>query len=154
MRFILKAALFAVVIAALAAGLAGTSRGGKETAEFQPGGSWLSDMRARVTEQIDDDATATAILAELDKIEAELIDLDVAVKAYYVQLNELDRNYETRRADYEAAIMKFNTERMAVRDRIINIRFRMRDHTTPAQWKIIADIDKSLLEEFQRGYSL
>ena len=70
------------------------------------------------------------------------------------QLDALDRDYGTRRADYENAIMTFNTARMAARDRIIDIRFRMRDHTKPDQWEIVSDIDKSLMSEFQRNYSL
>jgi len=154
MRSILKIAMLVTVVAVLAVGLADTSQGGKEAADFEPGGTWLSDLRARITEELDDATTVAALLAEIDKIEAELTAFDVAVVEHYKNLGQLDRNHETHRADYEAAIMKFNTERMAVRDRIVVIRFRMRNHTTPDQWKIVADIDTSLLQEFQRTYSL
>ena len=150
MRSILKTALLIAVIAAMAVGLGGS----KKATEFESGGEWLSDMRARITEKIDDAETATAVLAELDLIEAELEALDAIVVEYYQHLNQLDRSYDTRRADFENDIMEFNVARMASRDRIIDIRFRMRNHTTPDQWKIIADIDKSLFEEYQRSYSL
>ena len=47
MRSILKTALLIAVIAAVTVGLGGS----KKATHFEPGGEWLNDMRARITEK-------------------------------------------------------------------------------------------------------
>jgi hypothetical protein len=153
MRYLTRAVLL-ILMLAIAGGLGACSKGSNASAEFGPGGTWIDDMRARVTEDIEDAETATALLVELDAIETELSAFDEKVIVFYEKLDALDRDYNTRRADYENAIEAFSTTRMATRDRIIDIRFRMRNLVTPDQWAVVADIDKSLLHEFQRGYQL
>lgn len=142
--------VFVAVVAAV-----GTGCGRKNTSgDFAPGGEWLDDMRSRIKEQITDVNTATGLLAEVDNIEAELNALDAATLAYYTRLGELDRDYNSRRKDFETAMREFNTTRMYYRDRLFEIRFRMRDLTTPEQWQIVSDIEEGLLSQWQRDYKL
>lgn len=153
MRFIHRRALLTVVVAVLVVTAGGCGKSGKQPATFEPGGTWLDEMRSRISEKIDDPTTATALLAQVDQIEAELEALDGKVKAYYARLAELDRDYSTPRADLERAVMDFNAQRMATMDRLVDIRFHMQTLCSPEQWKIVTDIDKSLYLDMQRTFT-
>lgn len=152
MRSTIMRVLIAIASLVIIAG--GCSRGGKPPVTFEPGGTWLDDMRARISEKIDDPKTATALLAQVDLIEAELQALDGKVTAYYARLAELDRDYATPRADLERVVMDFNTARMATVDRLVDIRFHMQTLCTPEQWSIVTDIDRSLYLDMQRTFSI
>jgi predicted nucleic acid-binding Zn-ribbon protein len=155
MRFSRTLAAFATVLVAAVLASAGSGcKKNKQSEEFGPGAKWLDDMRSRIEEKITDVSTATALLAEVDNIEAEVNAFDAETQEYYARLGELDRDYHSRRADFEAAIREFNTARLRYRDRLVDIRFRMHDLTTPEQWKVVADVDESLLAQWQREYEL
>jgi len=154
MRFIHTRALLITLIAVLMVTAGACGKSGKQPARFEPGGTWLDEMRSRISEKIDDPTTATALLAQVDQIEAELDGLDGKVKAYYEKLAELDRDYATPRADIERVVMDFNQERMATMDRLVDIRFHMQTLCTPEQWKIVTDIDKSLYLDMQRTFTI
>jgi hypothetical protein len=86
MRYLTRAVLL-ILMLAIAGGLGACSKGSNASAEFGPGGTWIDDMRARVTEDIEDAETATALLVELDAIETELSAFDEKVIVFYEKLD-------------------------------------------------------------------
>ena len=152
----LRQRLPATLLALLLLGVLGLTMAGcrrnKQPTNIEPAGEWLTEMRARITEKIDDADTAAALLLEVDALEVEVQAFDVAIKEYYTNLLRLDQDYNSSRAEFDALIQEFNATRAHHRDVIVGIRFRMRERVTPERWEIVADIDNALLAEWQRDF--
>ena len=141
------------LIAVLLLSLAGC--GGKNTeSAYGPGNEWVDDMRARIQDKIDDPQKVTDLLVVVDEIEKSMIDLDQDVKDYYTALTKLDKNYNSTREEFQAAIDDFNAKRRQHRDKMIGVMFEMKRIAGREDWKKLSDIDKTLYEGWQRAYEL
>lgn len=125
----------------------------KETVSLGPGGQWIDDLRTRATEEIYDAKMAVLLMAEIDSLEVVVHDFDVATQEYYLKLVQIDREYDSSRADFEKVVSEFAATRARHRERIMDIRFRMRDMSTAEQWKAISDVDQSLFDVWQREHN-
>ncbi len=136
--------LFAVLALCVLLGLTyGCSKfGKKEKAGFEPGTEWVDDMRARVAENIEDPGKKTRMLALVDQVEKDLLEVDRVVQKLYIDLDTLGDNYNSTPEEYRMVISEFEADRKEVRDRIIDSRFKMRDLSTPETWKELTDIRK------------
>ncbi len=137
--------LFAVLAPCVLLGLvSGCSMfGKKEKAEFKPGSEWIEDMRDRVRENIEDPGKKTDMLAVVDQVEKDLWELDRVVRKLYANLRTLNDNYNASPEEFRKVISEFEADRKEVRDRIVDSRFKMRDLSTPEEWKKLTDERKS-----------
>ena len=116
--------------------------GKKEEAKFEPGIEWVEDMQGRVAENIEDPDKKTAMLALIDQIEKDLLEVDRVVRKLYADLSTLNDNYNASPDEYRKVISEFEADHKEVRDRIIDSRFKMRDLLTPEEWKKLTDYSK------------
>ena len=116
--------------------------GKKETAEFNPGGKWLADMRARVEENIEDPDKKTRMLDLVDRTEQDVMEIDRAVMKLYADISTLGENYDASPEAFREIMTEFETDRIKIRDRIIDTRFAMRDLATPEEWERLTDNSK------------
>jgi hypothetical protein len=117
--------------------------GKKEKAEFKPGSAWIEDMRNRIEDNIQDPDKKNSMLALVDQTEKDLLEVDQAVRKLYTDFSSLSENYNSTPEEFRKVISEFEASRRAVRGRVIENRFKMRDLSTPAEWKKLTDISKS-----------
>ena len=120
---------FVLVMAALA-GIAACTLFGKDP-EGVHGSSFdfVSALRSNVKKTIADPDKADSLLRAIDAMEEALLDLDRAARHYYEKLDALDADYNSSQEDLEQLTAEFNAERIGLRSRILDSRFRMRDKT-------------------------
>jgi hypothetical protein len=111
-------------------------------AEFEPGNEWVEDMRARVEENIEDPGKKTRMLALVDQIEKDLLEVDRVVRKLYTDLDILGDNYDSTPEEFQKVISKFEDDREKVVARIVDSRFKMRDLSTPETWEKLTDTSK------------
>lgn len=140
-----------VCYAVLSILLVGCSRN-KNESTYGPGNEWISDMRDRIRNEIDDPGKVTRLLGIVDKIEISLVEMDKAVLAYYSTLNSLDADYNSKREDFQSAIDAFNVQRLERAKELLGYLFDMKQIAGREDWKKVSDIDKTLYENWQRGY--
>lgn len=116
--------------------------GKKEKTEFEPGSKWLEDMRARVEGNIEDQNKKTRMLALVDQTEKDVQKVDRLVRKLYADLSTLGENYNSTPQEFRMVISEFEASRREVRARIIESRFKMRDLSTPEEWKKLTDNSK------------
>ena len=135
--------LFALLALCVLLGITyGCSKIKKKKAKFDPGTEWVEDMRARVAENIEDPGKKTRMMALVDQIEKDLLEVDRVVRKLYADLDTLGDNYNSTPDEFRKVISKFETDRKNVGDRIIDRRFKMRDLSTAEQWEELTDTKK------------
>ena len=136
--------LFAILSLIILLGLlSGCSTfGKKEKAEFEPGTVWIEDMRARVEGNIEDQNKKTLMLALVDQTEKDVQEVDRLIWKLYADFSELSENYHSTPDEFRTVITEFEANRRVVRDRIIESRFKMRELSTPEEWKRLTDNSK------------
>lgn len=129
--------LFAVLTLCALLGLTyGCSKfGKKDEAKFKPGNEYVEDARDRVSKNIEDPDKKTAMLALVDQVEKDLLEVDRVVQKFYANIGALNDNYNASPDEYRKVISEFEADQNEVRDRIIDIRFKMRDLSTAEEWK-------------------
>ncbi len=148
-----------VLFACLALGLAALSlsstgcKGKKNTSTYGPGAGWVTDMRDRIQDEIDDPGKVTTLLAVFDKVERAVIEMDGEVKNHYAALTTLDKDYNSTREDFQAQMDKFNTIREAYFEKLLTYMFEMKRIAGKEDWKKLSDIEKTLYESWQRSYA-
>ena len=116
--------------------------GKKETDEFEPVSEWIEDKRERVAENIKDPDKKNDMLAVVDQLEKDLMELDRIIQKLYANLNTLNGNYNSTPEEFRKVFSEFEAERKEIRDRIIDSRFKMRNLSTPEEWEEITDYSK------------
>ena len=116
--------------------------GKKETAEFKQGDAWLTDMRGRVEENIEDADKKTRMLDLVDRTEQDVMEIDRIVKKLYTDISILGENYDASPEAFREILTEFEADRIEIRDRIIDTRFAMRDLATPEEWGRLTDNSK------------
>ena len=136
--------LFAVLALCVMLGLThGCGKfGKKDEAKFKPGNEWIEDMRGRVAENVADPGKKTRILAFVDQIEKDLLEVDRVVQQLYIDLDSLGENYNSTPDEFRMVFSKFEADRQKVQDRTIDSRFKMRDLSTGEEWEELTDIKK------------
>jgi hypothetical protein len=136
--------LFAVLALCVLLGLTyGCSKfGKKDEAKFKPGNEYVEDMRDRVAENIKDPDKKTAMLAIVDQIEKDLWEVDRIVQKLYADVYALSENYNSTPDEFRKVISEFEAERQKTGDRIMDSRFKMRDLSTPEEWKKMTHYSK------------
>jgi hypothetical protein len=109
--------------------------GKKDEAKFKPGNEYVEDARDRVSKNIEDPDKKTAMLALVDQVEKDLLEVDRVVQKFYANIGALNDNYNASPDEYRKVISEFEADQNEVRDRIIDIRFKMRDLSTAEEWK-------------------
>ena len=143
-----------LVLAFAALSLSSTGcKGKKNKSTYGPGAGWVTDMRDRIQDEIDDPEKVTALLAVLDKVERVVIEMDGEVKNYYAALTTLDRDYNSTREDFQAQMDKFNTMREGYFEKLLTYMFEMKRIAGKEDWKKLSDIEKTLYESWQRSYA-
>ena len=125
-----------VVAASLAATATSCGRVA-QVGEVKPGQDWIDDMRGKIREQLTNRDTAEQLLAEVDRLEEMVLAFDAATIDSYNRLKE-----------------DFNTVRIQHRNTVMDVRFRMRELTTPEDWETLSDIDETLLSQWERQFEL
>ena len=110
--------------------------------KFEPGGDWTEDMRGRVAENIKDPGKRTRMMALVDEIEKDLMEIDKVVRKLYIDLDTLGDNYDATPEAFQAVIAQFEYDQEKVRGQIIDTRFKMRDLSTLEEWKKLTDVKK------------
>ena len=116
--------------------------GKKDEAKFKPGNEYVEDARDRVSKNIEDPDKKTAMLALVDQVEKDLLEVDRVVQKFYANIGALNDNYNASPDEYRKVISEFEADQNEVRGRIIDIRFKMRDLSTAEEWKELTDIKK------------
>ena len=109
--------------------------GKKEDSKFEVGHEWVEDMRERISEVIQDQGRKSEMLAIVDRVEKDLMELDRIVVTLYTDLGRLTDDYDSTPDDFQEVIAKFQADREVVRDRIFDNDFKMRDLSTPDEWR-------------------
>ena len=116
--------------------------GKKETAEFKPGDTWLGDMRGRIEATIQDSDRKARMLALVDDTERDLAEMDRIIQQLYTDISALGEDYHTTPEAFELAIAEFEERRSEVRYRVMDTRFKMKEMSTPGEWKKLTDNSK------------
>ena len=122
----------------------------KDKGVNEPSLEWIQDLRKGVAENISDPDKTTKMLSLLDKLELELNKMDGYVRAYYETLFSTDADYGATRDEFQRIVDDFNTKIMTMRGTMIDIQFEMRALATREEWKALSDLDKALMESWQR----
>jgi len=145
-------ALFAVLALCVLLGLvSGCSKSGKkDTAEFDPGGGFAEDMRDTVEDEIEDPDKKAEMLVLVDQMAKDVEEMDRVVQKLYADINRLNDNYNASPEEFRKVIAEFEASRKEVRDRIVDNRFKMRDLSTPEEWKGITHKKDGLYQKTLR----
>jgi arsenate reductase-like glutaredoxin family protein len=132
--------LFAVLALCVLLGLvSGCSIfGKKEKAEFEPGSEWVEDTRDEINENVKDPDRKADLLALVSQVEKDFGEMDRVSQKLYADLESLSDNYNSSPEEFRKTISEFEASRKEVRDRIVDSRFKLRDLSTPEEWKEIA----------------
>ena len=120
----------------------------------EPAYDWIEDLRSNATDVVKSPDKAASILELIDDLEIKLLDLDRVARKHYASLGELTANYDTDRSAFDRQMRDFNVDIQARRERLLDIRFQIKDLSTPEEWAAIADFDNSLLKTWQRNPSI
>ena len=116
--------------------------GKKEATYFEEENEWVQDMRERIADSIEDKDKKTEMLAIIDRLGEDLIELAEITIKLYADFVKLDDSYYSTPEDYQQIISEFESDLQKVHDRIIDRRFTLIDLTTPEEWDYLTDPDK------------
>jgi hypothetical protein len=138
---------------ALTVGLLSTVGCGKKAEmPYGPGGKWIDDMRARITNNVEDPDKSIKLLEQVDEMEIVLMELDQYLTDYYNRLTLLDENYNSTREEFQEEIDAFNKYRHNAVEKLFEITVEMKKIAGRADWAAISDMDETLYESWQRSY--
>ena len=115
-----------------------------------PSYEFIETLRSNIKKTIADPDNADDLLEVVDDMEVELIQLDRGARGYYERLAALDADNEATQDDFHRAIDEYNQERVKLRDKLLDHRFRMRDLVTVEEWKDLSGLEETLLASWQR----
>jgi hypothetical protein len=99
-------------------------------------------MRGRIEATIQDSDRKARMLALVDDTERDLAEMDRLIQQLYTDISALGEDYHTTPEAFELAIAEFEERRSEVRDRVIDTRFKMKEMSTPEEWKKLTDNSK------------
>ncbi len=98
----------------------------------------FEDLRTEIREVIDDPARAAEAIALVDALVKELDELRERVADRKKRIRQLNADYDTSRAEFEAFFDKVNVEIRSNRQRAADSHRALRASTTPEEWSQIS----------------
>ena len=80
-------------------------------------------------------------------IEAAIDDYNTVSQQAGDELEQLNRDYDATRAQFDELLSKHNAAREAARDRMLASALSLREFTTPAEWSEIAELEIRAMQE-------
>ena len=135
--------LFFVLVLCVLLGLfSGCSISGKkEKAEIERGSKWVEDMQDRIKDEIEDPDKKNEMLALIVQTEKDLEGLDRVFQKLYADMGTLNDNYNARPEEYQKVFSEFEAGRKKAHNRILDSRFKIRDLSTPEEWKELMEME-------------
>ena len=94
----------------------------------------FEDLRTEVRQAIDDPARETEVLTVVDALYRDLLTLRESIAERNKRASELNANYDTPRADFEALFNRINTEIHSNQQRVTGSHRMLLEKTTPDEW--------------------
>jgi hypothetical protein len=120
----------------------------------EPAYDWIEELRSNATEAVASPDKTTSILELIDKMEIQLLDVDRVTRRYFAALEQLNADYDANRDALDGLFREYDRDIQAHRTRLLDIRFQIKDLSTPEEWAAIADLDDALLKAWQRDPSI
>jgi len=98
----------------------------------------FEDLRIEVREAIDDPTREATVLAVVDTLSANLTTLRESILERNSRVRQLNANYDTTRADFEALFDQIYTEIRANRQLVTASNRTLREATTAEEWTQIS----------------
>ncbi len=98
----------------------------------------FEDLRTEIREVIDDPAREAKVIAQVDALVKELDELRERVADRKKRIRQLNADYDTSRAEFEAFFEKVNMEIRSNRQRVGDSHSALRASTTAEEWSQIS----------------
>lgn len=105
------------------------------------------DLRSYVERKVADVDRRMPMLAAVDAIEAAIDDYNTVSQQAGDALQQLNRNYDATRAQFDELMARHNGAREAARDGLLASVLSLRELTTPAEWGEIAEFEIRAMQE-------
>lgn len=99
----------------------------------------FDNLRSEIRIAVDDPERETKAIAVVDELAAELESLRRKTAERHEQAKNLNANYDTTRAEFDAFISASNADIRLSQQRILEKRERLIEVTTPEEWDQILD---------------
>jgi septal ring factor EnvC (AmiA/AmiB activator) len=103
---------------------------------------FIKETRKSVKQSIADSGRKKELSSHVDKMEKELKSFNKQLKKSGKSLSKLNKNYDSNLEDFETALDKLNEKRIISQERIVEIRFMMKDHMSLDEWKAVFKRDR------------
>ncbi len=114
---------------------------------------YAQQLRATVSEVVTDNERKGQMLAQIDHLDAAESTFNRDVTAFVSAFRELNASYDAPRTAFEDLFMKFESQRIASREQVLDAHFRLHELARPDEWKKIKKIEKKMYEEMLKPRS-
>jgi hypothetical protein len=105
----------------------------------------LEAMHEAIASRVPDAQRATRINQAIDRLDAELLSFEAILQTFHSRAEALNARPNTTRAEFEALLEQFETQRIATRTRVAQLHFDMIAATTSEEWKELARYERAAL---------
>ena len=101
----------------------------------------VADLRAYVQREVTEPERAAKMLLQVELLEAGIQAYNTVASEAGTEIQQLNRDYDATRDQFEALLSRHNTARIEARDVLLASAFRLRDLASEAEWKEIAELE-------------
>ena len=117
-----------------------------ETAEASAQ-KFTRQLRDAVSGNVADSGRKDQMLALVDQMETTQQTYNQDVAAFVASFRQLNTSYDTPRATFDELFKAFDAQRVAARDRFLDVHFQLTTLATAGEWKKIGKAEKKLYED-------
>lgn len=105
----------------------------------------MQTMREMIPVVVTDPGRAAQLQEKAGQLQAEINDFDAALLTLGQELQKLNTDPDASRAQFTALFSRFEAERKASRQRLVQTHLAMLALTTPAEWAALAPYERNAL---------
>ena len=99
------------------------------------GQNFIDDLSAKVENNIIVSDQKKELLSLVDDMEDEIKKFSNQLKGSSKAIKRLNKDYDATREDFETILHELNTNRAGTQEKIMKIRFKMKNRLTREEWK-------------------
>ena len=101
-----------------------------------PGQAFIDNMSSFTKESISEPDRKKKILSFVDDMENALEDFSEQLKDSGKHMVKLNRDHSSTRQAFEEVLDKLNESRISTQEKILDLRFKMKDRMTREEWEM------------------
>ena len=105
------------------------------------------ELRDAVTGTVTDPARVNQMVALIDQLDAAEVEFNQHVTTFIASFKQLNAGYDTPRAAFDDLFKTYDAQRIATRDRFLEVHFKLTALATKDEWKKIGKVEKKIYEE-------